>query len=113
MFALNVRHIQEVVDKIIRRLLRLMKKVLCPSSDNKWDSLAMRELNLLTNICPQHGSLNSGCSFTLISIAEAKHLYGKGYITQKVPLLLGNEVFNRALSYSVDNQNNVIKIKLH
>lgn len=33
---------------------------MCPAADNKWDSLAMRESNLLTNICPQHGSLNSG-----------------------------------------------------
>lgn len=33
---------------------------MCPAGDNKWDSDAMRESNLLTNICPQHGSLNSG-----------------------------------------------------
>jgi endonuclease G len=33
---------------------------MCPAADNKWDSVAMRESNLLTNICPQHKSLNSG-----------------------------------------------------
>lgn len=33
---------------------------MCPAGDNKWDSEAMRESNLLTNICPQHESLNSG-----------------------------------------------------
>lgn len=33
---------------------------MCPAGDNKWDTEAMRESNLLTNICPQHASLNSG-----------------------------------------------------
>lgn len=33
---------------------------MCPAADNKWDEVAMRESNLLTNICPQHASLNSG-----------------------------------------------------
>lgn len=33
---------------------------MCPAGDNKWDAEAMRESNLLTNICPQHPSLNSG-----------------------------------------------------
>ena len=33
---------------------------MCPAGDNKWDSDAMRESNLLTNMCPQHASLNSG-----------------------------------------------------
>ena len=102
--------------------------------------------------------LDSGCSSTLISIAEAKYLYDKGCITQEdflgttkskiadgtivenmvinlrelvigdqiacenvtavvssntqAPLLLGNEVLNRAPSYSVDNQNQVIKFRL-
>ena len=102
--------------------------------------------------------LDSGCSGTLISIAEAKYLYEKGCFTQddilgttksqiadgsiienmvinlrklviggqivctnvtaivsanaQVPLLLGNEVLNRAASYSVDNENKTIKFKL-
>lgn len=102
--------------------------------------------------------LDSGCSGTLISIAEAKYLYEKGCFTQddilgttqskiadgsivenmvinlrelviggqiacsnvtatvsanaQAPLLLGNEVLNRAPSYSVDNLNKVIKFKL-
>ena len=33
---------------------------MCPAGDNKWDSIAMKETFLLTNICPQHRSLNSG-----------------------------------------------------
>ena len=33
---------------------------MCPAGDNKWDLDAMRESNMLTNICPQHASLNSG-----------------------------------------------------
>ena len=33
---------------------------MCPAGDNKWDEVAMRESNLLTNICPQHASLNTG-----------------------------------------------------
>lgn len=102
--------------------------------------------------------LDSGCSGTLISIAEAKYLYEKGCFTQddilgvtqsqiadgsivenmvinlhelvignsiscsnvtatvsantQAPLLLGNEVLNRVPSYSVDNENKVIKFNL-
>lgn len=33
---------------------------MCPSGDNKWDSQAMAETFLLTNICQQDGSLNGG-----------------------------------------------------
>ena len=33
---------------------------MCPAADNKWDQKAMIESNLLTNICPQDKSLNSG-----------------------------------------------------
>jgi len=33
---------------------------MCPAADNKWDSISMRESNFLTNICPQHASLNTG-----------------------------------------------------
>ena len=102
--------------------------------------------------------LDSGCSGTLISIAEAKYLYEKGCITQddilgttqsriadgsivanmvinlrelviggqiacsnvtatvsansQAPLLLGNEVLDRAPSYSIDNQRKVIVFQL-
>lgn len=102
--------------------------------------------------------LDSGCSGTLISSAEAHFLYDKGYLTDddflgvtqsqiadgsivdnmvvvlrelvigdqirctdvvatvsenaQAPLLLGNEVLNRAPSYVVDNQNKVIIFKL-
>lgn len=102
--------------------------------------------------------LDSGCSGTLISIAEAQYLYEKGCFSQddilgatqsqiadgsivenmvirlrelviggkiscpdvtatvsanaQAPLLLGNEVLNRMPSYSVDNQNKVIKFNL-
>ena len=33
---------------------------MCPAGDNKWDGQAMQESFLLSNICPQHASLNSG-----------------------------------------------------
>lgn len=33
---------------------------MCPAADNKWSEQAMKESCLLTNICPQHASLNSG-----------------------------------------------------
>ena len=33
---------------------------MCPAGDNKWDSGAMRESNILTNICPQTMKLNTG-----------------------------------------------------
>lgn len=33
---------------------------MCPAGDNKWDEQAMRESNLLTNMCPQDRGLNSG-----------------------------------------------------
>lgn len=33
---------------------------MCPAGDNKWDTEAMRETFLYTNICPQDARLNSG-----------------------------------------------------
>ena len=33
---------------------------MCPAADNRWDSDAMYETFLLSNICPQHAGLNSG-----------------------------------------------------
>lgn len=33
---------------------------MCPAGDNKWSEQAMRESNLMTNICPQNRSMNSG-----------------------------------------------------
>ena len=33
---------------------------MCPAGDNKWDETAMKESNLLTNMCPQDRGLNSG-----------------------------------------------------
>ena len=33
---------------------------MCPAGDNKWDAKAMSETFLLTNMCPQDRSLNSG-----------------------------------------------------
>lgn len=38
----------------------LSKGHMCPAGDCKWDSVAMAETNLLTNICPQEKGLNSG-----------------------------------------------------
>ena len=33
---------------------------LCPSGDNKWNPIAQRQTFLMTNICPQNISLNTG-----------------------------------------------------
>ena len=33
---------------------------MCPAGDNKWDKAAMNQSYLLTNMCPQNSSLNSG-----------------------------------------------------
>jgi len=101
---------------------------------------------------------DTGCSSTLISVAEARYLYEKGYLTNEdllgvtqsqiadgsivenmvinlkevvlgdkirctnvqatvssnnnAPLLLGNEILNRAAAYAVDNENQVINFKL-
>ena len=101
---------------------------------------------------------DTGCSGTLISLAEAQYMYSKGLLTDDdflgmsnsqiadgsivenmvinldqivideklvcydvqatvclnndAPLLLGNEVLNRTASYTIDNQNKVIKFKL-
>lgn len=101
---------------------------------------------------------DTGCSGTLISVAEANYLYQKGYLVDgdvigieqsqiadgsivenmvvnlkevvidgkirctdvkatvsannNAPLLLGNEILNRAASYEVDNENQQIIFKL-
>jgi hypothetical protein len=101
---------------------------------------------------------DTGCSGTLISMAEAKYLYQRGYLTQNdylgdsqsqiadgsivenmafnlkeviiddrincpnvtatvsaninAPLLLGNEVLNRVVSYTIDNKQKTINFKL-
>lgn len=101
---------------------------------------------------------DTGCSSTLISVAEANYLYQKGLLkdsdiigstksqiadgsivenmvvnlkeviianrisckdvmatvssNSNAPLLLGNEILNRAASYIVDNENKVINFKL-
>lgn len=101
---------------------------------------------------------DTGCSTTLISVAEARYLYEKGYLTDddfigvtqsqiadgsivenmvvnlkevviggqircldvqatvsannNAPLLLGNEILNRAAAFAVDNENKTINFKL-
>lgn len=64
---------------------------MCPAGDNKWDVDAMRESNLLTNMCPQHASLNSG----LWNVIERDcrkwaKVYGELYIVCG-PVLLNRE----------------------
>ncbi len=64
---------------------------MCPAGDNKWDVNAMRESNLLTNMCPQHASLNSG----LWNVIERDcrkwaKVYGELYIVCG-PVLLNRE----------------------
>ena len=101
---------------------------------------------------------DTGCSSTLISVAEAEYLYSKGLLTdddiigisasqiadgsivpnmvvilreivigdliccsdvqatvslnEDAPLLLGNEVLDRVASFTIDNQDNVIRFKM-
>ncbi len=64
---------------------------MCPAADNKWDAEAMRESNLLTNICPQHASLNTGLWNTIERDCRkwAKR-YGEVYIVCG-PVLLNRE----------------------
>lgn len=64
---------------------------MCPAGDNKWDEQAMRESNLLTNICPQDGGLNSGVWNKIEQDCRrwAKK-YGDVYIVCG-PVLLNNE----------------------
>ena len=64
---------------------------MCPAGDNKWDSEAMRESNLLTNVCPQHASLNSGV-WNVIErdCRKREKRYGELYIVCG-PVLLNKE----------------------
>lgn len=64
---------------------------MCPAGDNKWDPKAMRESNLLTNICPQHESMNSGL-WNVIERDSRKWAkkYGSVYIVCG-PVLLNKE----------------------
>ena len=56
---------------------------------------------------------DTGCSSTLISIAEARYLYEKGKLTNiNAPLLLGNEVLNRLATITIDNDNQTLNFKL-
>lgn len=64
---------------------------MCPAGDNKWNSEAMRESNLLTNICPQHSSLNSGVWNTIErDCRKWAKKYGEVYIVCG-PILLNEE----------------------
>ncbi|MBR3479171.1 MAG: DNA/RNA non-specific endonuclease [Prevotella sp.] len=54
---------------------------MCPAADNKWNEVAMRESCLLTNICPQDGSLNSGLWNTIEgNCRQWARKYGDVYI---------------------------------
>jgi hypothetical protein len=154
-------------------------KVESPSVQDVYDSIeveyAKDENTIAVPFSEQHGVklvdvtvngeftvpmiLDSGCSTTLISIAEARYLYEKGCFSQgdflgiaqsqiadgsivenmvinlrqlvignkivcynvkatvsnnaQAPLLLGNEVLDRAPSYSVDNVNKQVVFKLN
>lgn len=54
---------------------------MCPAADNKWNEQAMEESFLMTNICPQNGSLNRGGWNSLeIQCREWAEQYGDIYI---------------------------------
>ncbi len=64
---------------------------MCPAGDNKWDSVAMRETFLLTNICPQHLCLNSGLWNRIeIDCRKWAKKYGDVYVVCG-PVLLNRE----------------------
>lgn len=64
---------------------------MCPAGDNKWDETAMKESNLLTNICPQDRSLNSGLWNKIEQDCRRwAKMYGEIYIVCG-PVLLNGE----------------------
>lgn len=64
---------------------------LCPAGDNKWDEQAMKESFLLTNMCPQHSSLNSGLWNRIeMDCRKWARKYGDVYIVCG-PVLLNRE----------------------
>lgn len=64
---------------------------MCPAADNKWNSIAMMESNYLTNICPQHGNLNSGLWNRIeLDCREWTKKYGDIYIVCG-PIFLNKE----------------------
>lgn len=64
---------------------------LCPAGDNKWDSEAMYESFLLSNVCPQNKNLNSGVWNQIeISCRKWAEIYGDIYIVSG-PILFNQE----------------------
>ena len=64
---------------------------LCPAGDNKWDSEAMYESFLLSNVCPQNRNLNSGVWNQIeISCRNWAEKYGDIYIVSG-PILFNTE----------------------
>lgn len=64
---------------------------MCPAGDNKWDREAMRETFLLTNMCPQDRSLNSGLWNRIeMDCRKWARKYGDVYIVCG-PVLLNRE----------------------
>lgn len=54
---------------------------MCPSADNKWSYEAMRQSNLMTNICPQDGELNErDWKYLEMECRDWARKYGKVYI---------------------------------
>lgn len=64
---------------------------LCPAGDNKWDAEAMRDCYLMTNMCPQTSSLNSGVWNSIEKRCRTwAEKYGEIYIVCG-PLFIGTE----------------------
>ena len=72
---------------------------MCPAGDNKWDSEAMYDSFLFSNICPQHSKLNSGV-WNQIEIASRNwaEKYGDIYV------VCGPVLFNKEHETIGENQ---------
>lgn len=64
---------------------------LCPAGDNKWDSAAMHDCYLMTNMCPQTSSMNSGIWNSIEKRCRTwAEKYGEIYIVCG-PLFIGTD----------------------
>ncbi|MDE6268789.1 MAG: DNA/RNA non-specific endonuclease [Muribaculaceae bacterium] len=60
---------------------------IAPAADMKWDTLAMQQASLLTNICPQSHELNQGAWNTLENLTRQRVLRDSSLIIVAGPVL--------------------------